>query len=180
MCGFERPAGLTPFPSIDQVMAWSPSFYKNTTGITARSMTTGRGQLSRSWVHNFPAYLNRSRLLRTLERTIARTRFRLPGSCTCASRTVAAFRLYRHLRAGPFCKEDRSYVGRGRCRTVRVGPNSRRDLVKGSPQRGRQQSDGFRVWGCLTTFDATAKKSGAVGDRTADLAGSFISFGNVY
>jgi hypothetical protein len=39
----QGPAGLTPFPSIDQVMAWSPFFYKNTAGITARSMTTGRG-----------------------------------------------------------------------------------------------------------------------------------------
>ncbi|MDX2019206.1 MAG: DUF1552 domain-containing protein [Deltaproteobacteria bacterium] len=39
----QGPGGLKQMASIDQVMAWSPSFYKDTSGIKMRSVVTGRG-----------------------------------------------------------------------------------------------------------------------------------------
>lgn len=39
----QGPGGLKQVASIDQVMAWSPSFYKDTAGVKMRSVVTGRG-----------------------------------------------------------------------------------------------------------------------------------------
>jgi hypothetical protein len=39
----QGPGGLKQNASIDQVMAWSPSFYKDTAGVKMRSIVTGRG-----------------------------------------------------------------------------------------------------------------------------------------
>jgi hypothetical protein len=44
------PSGtLVPMPTIDQVMAWSPSFYGNTSGIRERSLVIGGASLSAGW-----------------------------------------------------------------------------------------------------------------------------------
>lgn len=42
----QGPQDLTPYGSIDQVMAWSPKFYPNLDGIKRRAIAAGRGQIS--------------------------------------------------------------------------------------------------------------------------------------
>lgn len=42
--------GITPLPTIDQIMAWSPSFYPNLDNVTLRSIITGsRNRMSYMW-----------------------------------------------------------------------------------------------------------------------------------
>jgi hypothetical protein len=47
----QGPQNLTPWPTIDQAMAWSSSFYPDLTGVKTRSMVTGLdfGGLSFAW-----------------------------------------------------------------------------------------------------------------------------------
>jgi hypothetical protein len=46
----EQGQGLNPLPTIDQLMAWSPSFYTDTSLIKLRSIITGsRGRMSYTW-----------------------------------------------------------------------------------------------------------------------------------
>src|SRR5690606_34106243 len=42
-------AQASPMPTIDQIMAWSDSFYSNLAGITERAMVFGAHRLSYNW-----------------------------------------------------------------------------------------------------------------------------------
>lgn len=45
----DQGVGLGPMPTIDQLMAWSPSFYPNLDSIRLRSIVAGRGRMSYMW-----------------------------------------------------------------------------------------------------------------------------------
>jgi len=45
----QGPGDLRQFPTIDQVMAWSPKFYSSTAGVTQRSIVAGGNQISYGW-----------------------------------------------------------------------------------------------------------------------------------
>lgn len=51
----QGPQNLRPFPTIDQVMAWSPKFYSTLNGITQRSLVTGYNQAGISWGWSNPS-----------------------------------------------------------------------------------------------------------------------------
>lgn len=51
----QGPQNLTPFATIDQVMAWSSKFYKTTTGVKQRAIVTGEDFHGMSWNWSNPS-----------------------------------------------------------------------------------------------------------------------------